>query len=69
VRREKGDHLEHLNECYAEVEIGLVTADQTRTKQDSDGDDGSKVDSACHPDCLSAIEECSRPSQNLGHHR
>ena len=66
---ERSDYLEHLDKCYTQIEICLVTADQTRTKEDSDGDDGSKVYSARHPDCLSAIEERSRPSQDLGHHR
>lgn len=50
------NYFEHLDECYAEIEVTLVTAYQAGAEQDADRDDGSKVGPTCHSDCFAAIE-------------
>lgn len=58
--------LEHLDESNREVEVCQVSADQTQTEKDTNGDDGAHVDARRHFDGLSAIKEVSPSSEDLG---
>lgn len=60
-------YLEHLNESNTQVEIRNVTADQTQTEEETDGDDGTQIDTASHLDGLAAIEQGGGAGENLGH--
>lgn len=68
---EKNSHgsggLEHLDEGNAEVEVGHVTANQAQTEHYTDGDNSAEVDTASHLDLLTAIEDSSGASEDLGH--
>jgi hypothetical protein len=48
--------LEHLDKGNTEVKVGQVTADQAQTEEETNGDNGSEVDSTSHLDRLSSIE-------------
>lgn len=53
IRTEPGlTYLDHLNEGDGEVEVCEVTADKRQREEDTNGDNGSKVDSAVHGDFL-----------------
>lgn len=58
--------LEHLDEGNREVEICQVSADQTQTEKDTNGDDSAHVDARRHLDGLSAIKEVSPSGEDLG---
>lgn len=62
-----GCGLEHLDEGNAEVEVGHVTANQAQTEHYTDRDDSAEVDTAGHLDLLTAVEDSSGASEDLGH--
>jgi hypothetical protein len=60
-------HLEHLNEGDTEVQVCLVTADQTQTEEETYGHNGAQVDFAGHGHLLSRVEDGGEPGEDLGH--
>ena len=58
-----------MDECYAKVEVALVTADQAGAEEDANRNYGSEVNSGGYSDCFAAIEESGRPCQDLSHDR
>lgn len=62
-----GPYLQHLDEGNAQIQISHVTADQTQTEHQADGDDSAEVDTARHLDRLAAVEEVGGAGQDLGH--
>ena len=46
-------YLEHLNEGHTQVQVGLVTADQTHAEEDTNRDNSSQIDTAVHGHLLS----------------
>ena len=59
--------LEHLDEGNTQVQVGLVTADQTQTEEQTDGDNGAEVYAAGHGDLLSRVEDGGKAGEELGH--
>ena len=59
-------YLNHLNEGDGEVEVGEVTANERQREEDTNGNNGSKVDSAVHGDLLPRIQDCGETSEDLG---
>ena len=59
-------YLDHLDEGDREVEVGEVTADERQREEDTNGNNGSKVDSAVHGNLLSGIQDCGETSEDLG---
>lgn len=59
--------FEHLDKSDAEVQVGDITADQTQTEEETDGDDSTEVDATSHLDGLAAIKQCSGAGEDLGH--
>jgi hypothetical protein len=60
-------HLEHLNEGDTEVQVCLVTADQTQTEEETYGHNGAQVDFAGHGHLLSRVEDGGEAGEDLGH--
>lgn len=60
-------HLEHLDEGNREVQVGLVTADQTQTEEYANGNDGAEVDAAVHRHLLARVQDAGEASEGLGH--
>lgn len=60
-------HLEHLDEGNREVQVGLVTADQTQTEEYANGNDGAEVDAAVHRHLLARVQDTGEASEGLGH--
>lgn len=52
-------YLDHLDKCDTEVEVGQVSADQTETEEDTDGNDGSEIDTTSHLNRLATVEKGS----------
>ena len=50
-------YLQHLDKGHTQVQVCLVTADQTQAEEDTDGDDGTEVDPAGHLNSLASIEK------------
>lgn len=57
--------LEHLDESNREVEVCQVSADQTQTEKDTDGNNSAHVDARSHLDGLSAIKQVSPSGEDL----
>lgn len=64
--RDGGGGLEHLDKGDGEVEVGQVTANQTETEEETNGDDGAEVDAASHLDILTTIEDAGPAGEGLG---
>ena len=60
-------HLEHLDEGDTEVQVCLVTADQTQTEEETNGHNGAQVDFAGHGHFLSRVEDGGEAGEDLGH--
>ena len=60
-------YLEHLDKGDTEVEIGLVTADQTHAEEDADRDNRSQINTARHGHLLSRVEDGGEAGEDLGH--
>lgn len=60
-------YLQHLDEGNAQVQICHVTADQTQTEHQTNGDNCAEVDTARHLDRLAAVENGGEAGQKLGH--
>jgi hypothetical protein len=60
-------YLEHLNKSHAQVQVGLVTADQAHAEEDTDGDNGPEVYAASHGHLLSRVEDGGEAGEDLGH--
>lgn len=60
-------YLQHLDERNAQVEVCLVTTDQTQAEEETDGQDSAQIDFASHLDRLSAIEEGRGSGEDLCH--
>lgn len=59
--------LQHLNKCDREIEVGLISANQTEGEEEANWENSSKVDLASHFHCLSSINQGCGPAQNLCH--
>jgi hypothetical protein len=69
TREEHGDGggcLEHLDKGNAEVQVGQVTADQTQAEEDTNGHNGTQVDTARHLHGLATIEQRGVAGHELG---
>lgn len=62
-----GGGLEHLDESNREVQVGQVSANQTQTEEQTDGNDSSEIDAAGHLDILAAIKQGGETGHQLGH--
>jgi hypothetical protein len=60
-------YLEHLNKSHTQVQVGLVTADQTHAEEDANRDNGSQIDTAVHGHLLSRVKDGGEASEDLGH--
>ena len=60
-------YLEHLDESHTQVQVCLVTADQTHTEEDADGDNGSQVYAPGHGHLLSRVEDGGEAREELRH--
>lgn len=60
-------YLEHLDESDTQVQVGHISANQTQTEEETDGNNGAQVDTAGHLHRLTTIEQSSGAGQNLGH--
>ena len=60
-------YLEHLDKGDTEVEVGLVTADQAQTEEETDGDNGAEVDASVHGHLLARVEDGGEAGQDLRH--
>lgn len=56
-----------MNEGNGEVEVGLVTADQGQAEEDTNGNDGTEVDTAVHRDLLPRVKNVGEAGQELRH--
>jgi hypothetical protein len=59
-------YLDHLDEGDGEVKVGEVTANERQREEDTNGNNGSKVDSAVHGDLLPRVQDCGETSKDLG---
>ena len=62
-----GAHLEHLDEGDTEVQVCLVTADQTQTEEETNWHDRTEVHLASHGHLLSRVEDGGEAGEDLGH--
>lgn len=60
-------YLEHLNEGDAEVHVREVAADQTQTKEESNGDNSPEVDTTSHRNGVSRVQQVRATRNDLGH--
>ena len=65
----KSTYLKHLDEGNAQVQISHITADQTQTEHQANGNNRAEVDTASHLDGLAAIQDGGEAGQELGHDR
>lgn len=60
-------NLEHLNEGYAEVKVGQVSADQAQAEEETNGQDGAEVDAPSHGNGMPGVENLCEAGHDLSH--
>lgn len=61
-------YLQHLDESNREVEVCLVSTDQTEGEEETNRQNGPEVDLASHFYSFSSVNECRRSAEDLGHY-
>ena len=56
-----------MDKSNAEVQIGLVTANEAGAEEETDGDNGAEVDTARHGHLLPRVENGGEAGEELGH--
>lgn len=62
-------YLEHLNECYAQIQICHVPTNQAQAEKEANGDNGTQVNASCHLHLLATVQQGRSPRQDLSHDR
>jgi hypothetical protein len=59
-------HLEHLDVCYAQVEVGCVAKDKRCTEEQTDGKDRAQEHILGNVHIFCAVQEMGRSRQDAG---
>lgn len=59
------DYLQHLDESYTEVEVCLITADETAAVEDPDRNNGAHIGVEVHINILTVVQEACTSRQYL----
>jgi hypothetical protein len=60
-------HLQHLDKCNTQIQVGLVTADQTQAEKDTNRDNRSQVYAPRHGHLFPGVEDGGEASEELRH--
>lgn len=63
----KATHLQHLNKRNTEIQVCFISADQAQAEEETDGKNGSEVDTTGHLDGFATIEKSGGSCEDLGH--